>query len=133
MKKIETLVKTYVKKGFRFHTVKVGRPYVPPPGSKPPAKPRKPLLWEFDEIAKWGEGKSIFASFSSRYVPYFSPPGRGVRIPRIAPPPEGENPFGKIIGEIIRSSLNEDYRDRVDPLIPVILEFIESGGDKDKK
>jgi hypothetical protein len=114
MGKIEDMVRTWRKKGFTFHAAKVG-------GGMAFGRVRgggtgKPYLWEFDEIAKWGQGECIDVSFQR--------PGTQ-RDAQIAPPSETGTPFEAVVGEIIRSTVNEGYRDRIDPLIRVLLEWVD--------
>jgi len=75
-----------------------------------------PKLTTFDRIAQWGNGKSLSIDFHRSH--YFGLTGTAT--------PSSENTPEKVIfRNVLKSLLEEDYRDRVDAFIRILLEYVE--------
>jgi hypothetical protein len=74
-------------------------------------------LTTFDRIAQWGGGKSVWVEFwnqsSSGRWQYASQPLNEEHSPRV------------IFRDVLKFVLEEGYKDRVDPFVNVLIEFIE--------
>jgi len=119
MAHIEKMMQSAEKKSIIVHAIKVVLVKQLVPQSQL-------LQWrglaEFDKIAKFGQGRSIVAQSKVSKNPD-ADPNKGKRI---AAPPRGHSNYKLIVGEIIRSMLPEGYRDRVDPLVNVLLEYSDA-------
>ncbi len=114
LEKIEKLVNSSVRKQFKFFCIKVRSRY----------RNRKKLpnydraLATYDKIAEWGKGKSIWVDFRGRYHS-----SRNTGVAR----PQSENDSDRVVlREVLKALLEEGYRDRVDPFVDVLLEYVEA-------
>jgi len=116
LKKIEEVVTAAVEHGFLVHAIKVRTSkYIERVMKLPNYDPE---LTTFDRIAKWGGGTSTWVEFWGRV--HTSPRWLGV-----AHAIEGTSAERAIFREVLRSVLDVGYRDRVDPFIGVLLEYVE--------
>jgi len=107
--KIQSLVAGAAKKGFRFYCVKAQTRY----GS--------PNLASFDQIAAAGKGKAIWVDFPAGQPITAATRGRtGVAYAR-----QEDSPYRQIVGAVLGSMLAETYRDRAQPFVTVLLEYLE--------
>ena len=117
MEDIEKLVKEAVERGFIFSCIKVRTrhsAYVTKYFKD--KKNWDPQLTSFDKIAQWGGGKSVWVSFLAEHV------GRSTGTAR----PKDENtPDRLIFRTVLKLILEEGYKDRVDPFINILLEYVE--------
>ncbi|HUT62277.1 MAG TPA: vWA domain-containing protein [Phycisphaerae bacterium] len=103
------------KKGFRIHTVKVRTSrYIERVLHLPNYDPQ---LTTFDKIAEWGQGKSMWVQFWVQ-----SAIGRWRTT---ANPPNDEESQRVLFREVLRSALEEGYRDRVNAFVDILLEYVE--------
>jgi hypothetical protein len=118
MAHIEKMMQSAEKKSIIVHAIRV----VLTRQLMPNSHLARLRLAEFEKIAKLGHGKSIVTQFKVSKDPD-TDPNKGKRI---ADPPRGHSNYKLIVGEIIRSMLPEGYRDRVDPLVNVLLEYSDA-------
>jgi len=125
--KLVTLVKESAEKGFRFHFIKARTEW----GSGAVAI--------FDELAEWGKGSSVWVSFRGdpgepRTVEVRDTMGRSQDVEggasreflaRLAPADFGEAADRQVVANVLRSVLSEEYHDRVDPFVAILLEYVE--------
>ncbi|MCK4625883.1 MAG: VWA domain-containing protein, partial [Phycisphaerae bacterium] len=114
LKKIEKLVTKATEKRFRFFCVKVRTSHrrltkLPNYDS---------ALATFDKIAKLGNGKSIWVDFRGRY--------HSSRWMGVAPPKDDKDSGRVILREVLKALLEEGYRDRVEPFVDVLIEYVET-------
>jgi hypothetical protein len=106
------------KRGFIIHTVKVlWLDSALNPQMKKVASSQM-FLPGFYKVAKAGGGKCMTAIFEDDRASLTAIPEG-----QIAEPQKGSKRFHTIVGEIIRSTIPEDYHKRVDPLVNVLLEY----------
>ncbi|MBI5723963.1 MAG: hypothetical protein HZA50_08405 [Planctomycetes bacterium] len=111
MDKIKELVEKAVQKNFRFYCIKVSSPRHPE------------SLTEFDQIASWGKGKSMWITFSDKGD--LKPEGSKSVI--VAGPPDRKSPYQEIFSQIMRDLMaSKGYADRTDPFVTVLIESVES-------
>jgi len=120
--KIEQLLKEAVGDRFLFHAIKVRT-------SKYVERSLKlanydPDLKTFDDIGRWGNGTSVWVEFWTQ-----SSEGRWQGTAQAASNSMAER---VIFSSILRSVLQEGYRDRVDPFINVLLEYVEEPWPEDR-
>ncbi len=127
MDKLKTLVTRAAEKGYRFFCVKCG---VAQRG-----------LPEFDQIARWGKGRSLAADFSNRVGPgrrVVRDPrtGRPVLIPlpqvEIAKAADADGPYRRVIREVVQVAMPEAYLDRLDPFMSVFLQYAEEPTEEER-
>ncbi len=128
MGEIEKMVTAAAEKNFRFFCLKVRGRYTV--GN----------LSAFDQIADWGKGRSLWAEFRDERVTELEAldvTGRDPRAkksmarepPRFAgevaypTPPDG--PYRKLVREIVRTAIPKTYRDKTDPFVDTLLEYLE--------
>ncbi|MBN2584695.1 MAG: VWA domain-containing protein [Planctomycetes bacterium] len=120
--KLVKLIKEAAEKGYRFHFIKARTEW----GSGAVAM--------FDELAEWGQGSSVWVSFQGD-------PGapqtveiddqeveiRASRdyLARVASADYGEAADRQVVANVLRSVLNADYHDRVDPFVAILLEYVD--------
>jgi hypothetical protein len=114
--KIEALVtEAAAKRNFVFYTVKVRTSKYVEDSLKLPNYDKG--MTTFDKIASWGGGKSVWVQFwnqsaSDRWQ-YASQPLDDDHSPRV------------IFRDVLRFVLEDGYKDRVDPFVNVLIEYIE--------
>ena len=108
--RIQSLVTRAAKRGFRFYTVKARTRY----GSED--------LSSFDDIARWGKGKSIEAEFSVGQ-PLERTVSRSVGIATALA--DDYEPYRLVVSEVLKSVLSEGYHDRAEPFVRVLMEYLE--------
>ena len=128
MEKIEEMVTAAAEKNFRVFCVKVRGRYTA--GD----------LSAFDRIADWGKGQSLWAEFrDERFleVDSLDVAGRDLRTRRtmardmlpefwqIASPPPSDDPYRKLVREIVRTAIPKSYEDKTDPFVDTLLEYLE--------
>jgi hypothetical protein len=125
--KLVELIKESVEKGFRFHFIKARTEW----GSGAVA--------QFDELAEWGKGSSVWVSFRGdpgepRTVSVRTVMGgrQDVEVgasreylARVASADFGEAADRQVVANVLRSVLSEDYHDRVDPFVAILMEHLE--------
>lgn len=112
---IRTLVETAAKDNYQFHCVKV-RTYHSGYFMRALGKKNwDPKLTSFDRIAGWGNGRSFWVSFMAEY---------GHRHQRTARATSGHSPAQVILHNVLQGVLAKEYRDRVDPFLRVLLEYV---------
>lgn len=123
---VKTLVGLYGRNGYVIHTVKV---------SDIPGAEDDPAMNIFEELAELGGGQCVPISFGASPLAVWDEdeeqeeamPGLPNLTIQIAPPPNTEAPLGpyrQIVGEIIRGSINKDYRRWVNPTLAMMLEYV---------
>ncbi len=126
MPQLEKLVKAAVAKKFRFYCVKVtsARRRIPSSTttSAPASTPPRPTLARFsveaafDQIAEWGNGKSVFVSRSRA----------GMASATEQADPEEESPYRTVVEAILYDLVSEEYRDRLKPFVTLLLENLDA-------
>jgi len=115
LKKIEQAVASAVRDGFVFYAIKVRTRYQSVHGT-----PKyDPALATYDRIAQWGKGKSFWVSFLPESH-------RASRTLGTASPPRDDLPEQVILREVLKAALADDYADRVDPFINVLMQYVET-------
>lgn len=114
LEKIEKLVTSAVEKQFRFYCIKVRTSYQN--DTKPPNYDQ--TLATFDKIAELGKGQSMWVDFRGR--PYSS------RWTSVAAPQEKSDSDRVILREVLKALLEEGYRDRVEPFVDILLEYVDA-------
>lgn len=132
MPQVEKLIKAAVERKFRFYCVKVTsarssvvRPTTTSgPASAPAARPptRFDVVTAFDQIAKWGDGKSVFVSRSRRPV--------ATTMPVDA---EKDSPYRTVVEAILYDLVSEEYRDRLKPFVTLLLENLDAREDSSRR
>jgi len=126
--KIEKLVTAAAKQKFRFFCLKVRSKYT------------AGLLDDFDKIAEWGNGASIWAEFAADPFPDIEYPSlvKGAKRPDSArtwratqtlagtalPTPK-DSPCRQLLREIVRTAIPEGYRVKTEPFVDTLLEYLE--------
>ncbi|MCD4824689.1 MAG: hypothetical protein K8S55_08780, partial [Phycisphaerae bacterium] len=135
MGKIETLVKEASKDGFSFFCIKTLTRY------------SDDDLTSFDQIAKWGNGKSVWVDFITRSIlnPVYSGAkdvhivtkealqkrdetlrARHQRQYALVPDNKFESrPEKMILSGVLTTILSETYKERAKPFTNVLLEYLE--------
>lgn len=125
---LNTLIAAAVTEGFHFYTVKVSTQW----GARD--------LSSFDRIARTGKGQSVWVDFGTATGAEFDDTPTaddGVRrvstkkaspaaATRIASAHDTGGPERRIFREVVKAALSEGYRDRVDPFVNVLLEYLEA-------
>lgn len=114
LEKIKKLVTSSTQKQFRFYCMKVRTSYRN--HTKLPNYDR--TLATFDDIAKAGNGRSMWVDFSGR--PHSS------RWTSVARPQKKSDSDRVILREVLKALLEKGYRDRVEPFVDVLLEYVEA-------
>ena len=114
--KIEKLVTAAAKHGFSFHTIKVRTSKYIERILKLPNYDKQ--LATFDRIAAWGKGTSEWVAFWTQSQ--INPRWKGT-----AQPTEGNMAERVILRQVLRAALDDSYRERVDPFIGLLLEYVE--------
>ena len=121
---INKFVAKSADKGFLFYTIKVrtrGQQIM-----RTLKRPNyDPQLATFDQIARSGNGKSFWASFIEDH--------HSSRSLGTAKPPSESSAERAIFREVLKAVLEEGYRDRVDPFINVLLEYVEGYVDEKRR
>jgi len=113
--KIEQFVKEAVDDGFLIHGIKVRTSKYVERRLNLPNYDKE--MKTFDDIARWGNGCSVWVQFWTQ-----SSSGRWQGTAQ----PAGNTLAERVIFRaILKSVLEEGYRDRVDPFINVLLEYVE--------
>ncbi|MBN2581815.1 MAG: VWA domain-containing protein [Planctomycetes bacterium] len=113
--KIEQLLKEALNDRFLLHAIKVRTSkYVE---RRLKLENYDPELKTFDDIGGWGNGTSVWVEFWTQ-----SSEGRWQGTAQAASNSMAER---VIFSSILRSVLEDGYRDRVDPFINVLLEYVE--------
>lgn len=116
LEKIEALVGKAVDDGFIVHAIKVRTSRYVERRLKLPNY--DPSLKTFDQLAEWGGGTSTWVEFWGRT--HDNPRWLGTaRLSR------GAAAEREIFRQVLRSVLEGGYKDRVDPFIDVVLEYVE--------
>lgn len=115
LKDLEELTTSAAKKGFVFYPVKVATSQWIQRALRLPNY--DPQLTTFDKIAQWGNGKSVSVEFWNQ-----STSGRWQGVSR---PLDPEHSPRVIYRDVLRFVLEEGYRDRVDPFVNILVEYIE--------
>jgi hypothetical protein len=84
-----------------------------------------PFLPEFDRYAQLGGGQCFRVSFEADPLAKFRYTKREGPPPAIMPPAADSGAYRRIVSEIIRGAVPEQYRKRVEPVIAVVLECME--------
>jgi Mg-chelatase subunit ChlD len=128
MEKIEKMVTAAAEKNFRVFCVKVRGRYTAGDMSA------------FDRIAEWGKGKSLWAEFRDERFLLFESldvAGRDLRTRKalarevlpefwqVASPPPSDDPYRKLVREIVRTAIPKSYEDKTDPFVDTLLEYLE--------
>ncbi len=128
MGEIEKMVTAAAEKNFRVFCVKVRGRYTAGDMSA------------FDRIADWGKGQSLWAEFrDDRFLELESldVAGRDLRtrkalareaLPQfwqVASPPPSNDPYRKLVREIVRTAIPKPYEDKTDPFVDTLLEYLE--------
>lgn len=116
LERIKEVATKAVDQGFLIHAIKIRTSkYIERVMKLPNYDPE---LTTFDHLAKWGQGSSTWVEFW----------GRTSSNPRwlgVAHAIDGNSAERVIFREVLRSVLEKGYRDRVDPFIGVLLEYVE--------
>ena len=116
LEKIKELVTRSVDDGFTVHAIKVRTSkYVERRMNLPNYDP---TMSQFDNLAAWGKGTSSWVEFWGRA--HSNPRWLGT-----AHAITGNSAERVVFREVLRSALEQGYRDRVDPFIGVLLEYVE--------
>jgi len=125
---IEKLVTAAAKQQFRFFCLKVRSKYT------------AGLLEDFDTIAEWGNGESIWAEFVADPFPDIEYPhlvAKGNRpttarswqatqaLTGTARPTPPDAPCRQLLREIVRTAIPEVYRVKTEPFVNTLLEYLE--------
>ncbi|HHH76317.1 MAG TPA: VWA domain-containing protein [Phycisphaerae bacterium] len=120
LEKIELMVKAAVKNGFRFYCVKATtyNKTLLKNSDKLKNIEGDKILLDFDDIATWGNGKSIWGQylFRSRYIPSER---------------DFENikwrhrPNCQIVSEMVKGVLAKEYHSRAQPFVNILMEYVE--------
>ena len=118
MDAIEKLVKAAVTKGFTFHCIKVRTTYSTfLRNAKFTGKNDwDPELSSFDKIASWGNGGSFWVSFMDETY--------GINSGTAQPDSEA-SPDHVIFSNMLKAVVSQDYYDRVEPFVTLLLNFAE--------
>ncbi|MFB3892039.1 MAG: VWA domain-containing protein [Phycisphaerae bacterium] len=112
MGKIEELVTSAAKDNFVFYPMKVKTYYA--------ATCKLPdwdaQLASFDKIAKWGNGESIWVNFMEE--------AQTVTTVGTAEPRGEDAPDRVLFQQVLKASLEKGYLDRLDPLVNVLMEYV---------
>ncbi len=106
--KIKKLVTSTAKRRFKFHCVKVSANYY--------HENRDKVLADFDKIAEWGNGRSVWTTFEDGYL---NPQYNGT----VKYCPNSSSRV--ILREVLKAVLEKGYLDRVDPFVGVLIEYVE--------
>jgi hypothetical protein len=112
--KIEKLVTKATDKRFRFFCIKVHTSH----RRRTKLPNYDSALATFDKIAKLGNGKSIWVDFRGHY--------RSSRWMGVAAPQDDKDSDRVILREVLKALLEEGYRDRVDPFVDVLIEYVDT-------
>ncbi len=102
--KVQALVEQCAKAGAKFYGVKVRTPK----GADE--------LPSFDDIAKWGNGKSMEATFSGNPGPASTDIARAI---------DKESPDQIIFSEVLKGCLAQGYHDRIEPFVAVLCQYVQ--------
>jgi len=129
MGEIEKMVRAAAEKNFNFFCLKVRDRFTA--GD----------LNDFDRIAEWGKGRSLWAEFRDERFPDLESldvAGRDRRVakamvwdpPRyfgeVADPTGPDGPYRKLVREIVRTAIPKGYRDKTNPFVDTLLEYLET-------
>ncbi len=113
---IEKFVKEQTEKGFQFHGVKVRTSKYVEDRLKLPNWDRQ--LTSIDKLAAAGNGQSLWVAFWTQSQ-------NNPRWCGTASPAEGNTAERAIFRQVMRAALENNYHDRIDPFIGVLLEYVE--------
>lgn len=129
MRSIHDLLTTAAKENFRFHAMHVsnqydltGRGYRSALASAKKYKTAVPLspTETFMQMAKWGKGEYFDVQFQQF--------GEIMTIPDFIPGNQrgnAQDPYRKLVETLMQELLNNEYRDRVEPFVAVLLEILQ--------
>ena len=121
MEKLEDLLKSYRESEFIVNVFKVRTTHAREARRYEDEQSWDPSLVSFDKIADWGGGKS----FGVEFLAERETEGRQWRGVGTAAPNDENTPERMVFRAILHSLLEEGYKDRVDPFINVLLEYVE--------
>jgi len=126
---IEKMVRAAAEKNFNFFCLKVRDRFTA--GD----------LKDFDRIAEWGKGQSLWAEFRDERFPDLESldvAGRGRRVTKVlawqaprffgevAEPTPPDGPYRQLVREIVRTAIPKGYRDKTKPFVDTLLEHLET-------
>lgn len=113
---VQKFVRQEVDNGFQFHAIKVRTSkYVERTLNLPNWDPN---LTSIDKLAAAANGQSLWVQFWTQSV-------TNPRWCGTASPTEGNTAERAIFRQVMRAALEDNYHDRVDPFIGVLLEYVE--------
>lgn len=129
MADIERIVRAAAEKNFNFFCLKVRDRFTA--GD----------LKDFDRIAEWGKGRSLWAEFRDERFPDLESldvAGRDARTTKglawqpplhfgeVAEPTPPDGPYRQLVREIVRTAIPKGYRDKTEPFVDTLLEHLET-------
>jgi len=120
LEKIEPMVTAAVKRGFAFYCVKVVTytDTVLKISDVHKNSRDEKVLPDFDDIATWGQGKSIWGQYllRSKYIQ------REMAFENIK---WRQNPNCQIISEMVKGILAREYHGQAQPFVNILMEYVE--------
>lgn len=113
LEKIDKLVKEFVDRNFVIYAIKVKTLY----SLTTQLPDYDPKLQTFDHIAEVGKGKSFWVDFTFAE--------QNARDIDVANPPNVDAPEQVILREVLKAAIMDDYKDRVDTFINVLMQYVD--------